>query len=385
MKLSELQKVARILSAKFLKTSDQQQEDRLREWTAANESRGRLCERLQDPQHVRQGVAEYLGYDAGRDWPAVEARIRGRRRASRLRYTGCAAAVLVAVGAVLAIYRQHDTARELQAVQTILPGSPKARLVLPDGTTIDLNTPAGRDSTIYYDQAGFIVGDGTQASYPAADGGIEIQQHTIVIPRGGEFRLTLPDGSHVWLNAETQLSFPTRFTGGGRHVKLTGEAYFEVAHDASAPFTVETDGMHIQVLGTSFNVFAYHGQGQHATLVEGSVAVTGGSQRLTIRPGEQAYITAAGLEKTTVNVTDFVAWKERRLSYKNMPLAEVFRSLKRWYDVEAVFACPEAEQCLFTANLSKDETLDKVLEVITYVTGIECHVDGRRVVIGSTR
>lgn len=159
--------------------------------------------------------------------------------------------------------------------------------------------------------------------------------------RGKDCRLTLPDSSTVWLNAESKIEFPERFADNERRVKLSGEAYFEVKKDARRPFVVETNALQASVLGTSFNVRAYDEVKTEVVLVEGSVKVTGGGSSLLIRPGQQAVMQAGHpLQAADIDVYPLIQWKDGLFYYDNTPLKNIMQDMGRWYNINIVFENP---------------------------------------------
>lgn len=208
-----------------------------------------------------------------------------------------------------------------------------------------------------------------------------IHYNTLRTPRGGQFKLVLPDGTIVWLNAASSIRFPTAFSGKERNVSVTGEAYFEVAAVADQPFTVKAGNTDIRVLGTRFNVNAYEDENKATTtLIQGAVLVNG--QQLS--PGEQAIVTANTTDiKQDADVAAAVAWKNGLFSFKDADIAMVMRELVRWYDVEIVYpdGIPEGT---FTGDLSRALTIDQ-LATLMETTRIHMNFkkEGRNLVVTS--
>ena len=181
--------------------------------------------------------------------------------------------------------------------------------------------------------------------------------------------------------AASELMYPDHFSADQRKVVLKGEAYFEVTKDVKRPFSVVLGDMEVKVLGTSFNVSAYPGVKRQTTLIEGQVAVNWHRQQVVIRPGQQAVETDEGLRVASVNVMNYVGWKEHRFVYENKLLGEVLEDLERWYDVEVFVMHDEIRNLHLTANLPKYENMDKVLEIIEYAACVKFEVKGRTVVV----
>lgn len=167
------------------------------------------------------------------------------------------------------------------------------------------------------------------------------ETHFLSTPRGQDFKVVLCDGTAVWLNAESILEYPSRFTGPERRVCLHGEAYFDVARNEGQPFVVETPDMTAKVLGTEFNLSAYTGQDTHVTLIDGGVEVTSrkSGQSLRITPGEDALLQADGsFALRQVDIDSYIYWKEGFFFFDNIPLTDIMQSLGRWYNVNVIFA-----------------------------------------------
>lgn len=253
--------------------------------------------------------------------------------------------------------------------EDIQPGGNRARLTLSDGRTIDLS--AG--------QRGIIVGD--EITYPdgssvlSPEAGLRLL--TLSTPKGGTYQVTLPDGSRVWLNSASKLSYPSQFTGDERIVELEGEAYFEVSKSRKTihrpdrnsrgplPFLVKTHHQTVEVLGTQFNISAYSDEPEvKTTLVEGSVKVDLTNNTPTIlKPGQQSIVHN---EKTTVNEVDvsaFIGWKEGYFVFNGTELQEAMKQLSRWYDVEVTYE-GTVPHTPFYGRISRDNTLAGVLAIL---------------------
>jgi ferric-dicitrate binding protein FerR (iron transport regulator) len=181
--------------------------------------------------------------------------------------------------------------------------------------------------------------------------------------------VVLPDGTQVWLNAASELRYPTRFTGNSREVTLTGEAYFEVAQLANQPFRVNTADLAVTVLGTGFNIMAYQNEETvHATLVQGSVKVS--STRMpqqtgiVLTPGQQASIVpGSAITVNRPDLNEVLSWKEGSFSFSKTSLQAIMRQIERWYDVEVVYegSMPDFH---FTGNFSRRQYASQLLEIL---------------------
>ena len=263
------------------------------------------------------------------------------------------------------------------------PGGNKAILTLANGSKIVLNnvkngalTQQGNTKVVKLDD-GKLAYQSDETTAPIA-----VEYNTVSTPRGGQYQLTLSDGSKVWLNAESAITFPTAFTGNERKVTIKGEAYFEVAHDASKPFQVTVNGMQVQVLGTHFNINAYDDEGEiKTTLLEGSVKVSKGPESKLITPGQQAVVssTEPKIVVQQADVDEAVAWKNGLFHFNNADLQEVMRQLSRWYDVNVMYdgTIPKRE---FAGEMQRDLNLSQVLELLVK-NDVHFKIDGKKIIV----
>ena len=189
--------------------------------------------------------------------------------------------------------------------------------------------------------------------------------HMIRVPRGGEFSMKLSDATMVYLNAETDLSYPVQFYGEERRVKLTGEAYFDVTK-SDKPFVVEVNGFEVKVLGTRFNIHAYQEETRfETTLEQGRVQVQTKDHTLLLEPGEQAVLTEEGeLSKQKVDVRRYTAWKDGQFVFDDERLEDVMNRVARWYDIKVFYRNPEVKDIRINGNISRYKDFSVLLEKI---------------------
>lgn len=267
----------------------------------------------------------------------------------------------------------------------IVPGSNKAVLTLADGTKINL-TDAGNGELAQ--QAGIKITKSesgqliyTVSSNKNADRSDFNSMNTIETPKGGQYLVNLPDGTTVWLNATSSISFPVAFSPEERKVRLTGEAYFEVAKDKSKPFKVEVRDVNIRVLGTHFNVMAYKEEGAvKTTLLEGSVRLDHENNTAVLKPGQQGYVSASSnFNISDVNVATVTAWKDGLFLFDNTNLRSLMGQISRWYDVEVVFE-PGVKDDVFFGKIERSSDLTKVLKILE-LGGVHFKIDGRKLIV----
>lgn len=264
----------------------------------------------------------------------------------------------------------------------LAPGRNQATLTLADGRTVLL------------DQAhrGLLAQQGASQVQKTADGQLRYATsaaasntllfNTVATPRGGQYQLTLPDGSQVWLNAASSLRFPVAFGGAERRVELTGEAYFEVAKDAKHPFKVAARGAEVTVLGTHFDVQAYADEPALATtLLEGAVQLRQGTQQALLRPGQQAQPQPDGsIRVRAVDVQHAVAWKNGYFVFNDEPIEAIMRQVARWYDVDVHYQSTLTNKD-FNGKISRYKDAADVLRVLELTGAVHFTTQGHRITV----
>ena len=309
----------------------------------------------------------------------VPAGKRTRRIMLRRRGLSAAAAVLIGVLGIWLFARKENAAKPDAYVSVykndIPPGRSKAILTLADGSAIELDDTrksalAGQGGThIVQPEPGTLAykaksraaktGETSGKSYPDT-----LYYNTLSTPAGGQYQVTLSDGTRVWLNALSSLKYPAAFTGQDRVVELTGEAYFEVAADAVHPFRVNAGPIQVQVLGTHFNVNAYSDESAvRTTLLEGSVRLSQGSGReILLQPGQQAQTTVQGLALAGNAAADkAVAWKNGYFSFEGADIRTVMRQVARWYGVQVRYE-GTPPSAVFGGDIERDLSLVQLLQ-----------------------
>ncbi len=285
---------------------------------------------------------------------------------------------------------------EIDVRNDILPGDNKAILTLADGSKISLDDAAN----------GLLASQGNIAITKTDNGQIVYEKNnvdkskfmsnrsainTIQTPKGGKYQIRLPDGSKVWLNSASTLSYPTTFAGNERKVQLKGEAYFEISPNKNVPFRVESDNQIVEVLGTHFNINSYDDEDYvKTTLLEGSVKVILSSnpnevsKTRLLKPGEQSLTKSSqsGIRIENVDTEKAVAWKNGYFKFRNTPIKEIMREIERWYDVELVYEgkIPYDE---FTGFISNDVKISAVLKIMEESGGVKFTVKGKKLKVKS--
>lgn len=302
------------------------------------------------------------------------------RRPVFKRFVPYAAAASIALCIAVATAVYLSTKPQTAYVQNdIAPGGNKATLTLADGRTIDLDEA----------QTGIIIGDDNIAysdgsslelwgsSYGQSDGSGKLL--TMTTPKGGQYQITLPDGTKVWLNAASSLTYPASFASlKERRVILTGEGYFEVAPNKTVPFRVETPNQEIEVVGTHFNVNSYLDEPlERTTLMEGAVKVTKGNSSRLLKPGQEAMIKES-IQLIDADLSAALAWKNGEFVFNDESLESIMRKVARWYDVEVVYDGVDIHE-EYGGGVSRYDHVSKVLKKLELTGGIHFKIEGRRI------
>jgi transmembrane sensor len=299
--------------------------------------------------------------------------VRKMKRRLSFGWVAAAASVLILIfGGYFFFIRPSKQAEipiaQKQSVSDVLPGSNKAILTLANGSTIILDNAHNgllakqSGSSVVKTDSGKLVYNASGEKHITT-----VVLNTLSTPRGGQFQLELPDGTKVWLNASSSITYPTSFSGKQRKVTITGEAYFEVVHNEKMPFRVQVGDQVVEDIGTAFNINAYPDESSvKTTLLQGSVKVTSskGNQSLIIKPGEQTDLKEDHLSiSKNVNTSEVIAWKDGSFDFESADLKTILRQFARWYDVDVEYQGAVSNRKFF-AIVSRNTSLKKVLELL---------------------
>jgi len=359
-----------------------------------------LVDRLNEGKATDEELAEYNSYMNGRiahegDWDArlgneAQARqqlftrieagmpvVRVRRLWPRI---AAAASILVAcsLGAWFAWHHKATEQKQVAMVKhDIAPGHNQATLTLANGKKIILTK--GLNGLLATQGKTAINASGNNIVYDASKTDQLVSYNTLSTARGEQspYPLVLPDGSKVWLNAESSITFPTAFTGSERIVKVTGEAYFEIAHNSRQPFKVETNGQVTEDIGTSFDINSYTNEpAQRTTLVEGAIKVNG----KLLKPGQQSSLVNRSLDVQDANLRQVLAWKNGEFRFDGQQIGDIMRQLERWYNIDVQYEGDISKE-EFLGKISRYKNISQVLHMLSYNGAVHFKVEGRRVTV----
>ena len=379
--LSELEienahRVAYLIAGYIRQTLTPAEHRELDEWVGASERNIELFEELTDEANLQQMLHWHQGHDTEASLQRLKSRLPQRRH--RLWSLAVAASILatVSLGTFLFFRATNTPEKPSAAITTPLPAVPKGGVLLStdNGQSMPLEQAAnGRLTAI------------SEATVTKTNGSLTYEAtreapvyHTLATGAGSQYRLALPDGTLVWLNAGSSLRYPTAFTGGERRVALSGEAYFEVAKDATKPFRVQSGSATTEVLGTHFNVRAYAGEGGvTTTLLEGSVQVSNKSLAQLLQPGQQARTTEETIELSLADGEEAVGWKNGQFVFHKTPVAAVMQELERWYGTP--IENKEGSTKHLTATFSRSLPLPKVLRLLEATGDVQFRSQGKEI------
>lgn len=352
----------------------------------------KVYEQLQNGETLRVAFGEYKKYSSKKAYESFLLKIGQMKpevkkpRMFRIWWSVAAAVIFLVIG--LSYYMSNYVSTEKERRPLILPGVQQAQLTLPNGSVIDV-----RKEKID------VIVDGVRVKYKEGvlsyqstvttqheEKSVEeepVRSNELIIPRGGENTVILTDGTTVYLNAGSKLTYPVRFAGKRRIVALEGEAYFDVAQDESHPFVVQTHLGEVTVLGTAFNVNAYTDASVcYTTLVHGKVQFsTPNVGTVTLQPGEQAVVSANGAEKRTVDLDEYIGWVNGMYNFKNRSLGEIMETFERWYDIQVYYETPNLRDITYSGSLKRNGAINSFLDALELTGDLTYKISGRKVLI----
>ena len=380
------EKIRSIIVKSVLGTLTEEDNLVLQEWLRESDQNRVLYRKLSSAIELKHKYRQYESVDVEEAFRRNQHRLYphdvNRRVKKSLSYV---AAVLVLFGVFVCLL-MNRTGKVREEVPVVLSaGGKHAELILANGQKVYLHE--GMEMK-FRERGSNIQVKGNVVYYEEKKDSVTIDEYNMIrTPLGGEYALTLSDGTRVWLNAMSELRYPVAFGGDTREVELRGEAYFDVAEDENKPFVVRTDEFSVRVLGTSFNISAYADSPLAlTTLCSGHVRLTDcmnpGNER-DLLPGEQLLFhrESRKMEIRNVDTDVFVSWREGFFQFDNHTVEEVFMILQRWYNVQVFYANAEVRQELFTGKLPRFDDMMIIIDLIKRVSDLEITVDGKVIYI----
>ena len=385
--MKEAFEIARIIQKSLKGKLSESEERQLSGWRKVSDENERAFQRMISEDFYTIGMEKLEMYDSRVAYGRFLQKKYQQRRKRRFlinmaRVAAVALPFVIALVLYVGLNREEEQMVRPSLASNILPGTSKAVLTLANGQMIPLGKEA-TDSTIITDGTQ-ISASGSGVTYASGVESESVVYNKLEIPRGGEFCLTLSDGTRVWLNSETSIQYPVAFGAKERRVFVQGEAYFEVAKDAKKPFTVQFMSSSVTVLGTSFNIRAYPEEKRsQTTLAEGSVRIYSPGSSMLLKPGEQAEVSALSGEmvKQEVEVKNFTSWKDGRFVFEQQPLENIMRTLERWYDIRVIFRDEGAKRISLSGNLKRYGDFSQVMNMLQMTGDVRFELHGNDVYI----
>ena len=385
--MKEAFEIARIIQKSLKGKLSESEERQLSGWRKVSDENERAFQRMISEDFYTIGMEKLEMYDSRVAYGRFLQKKYQQRRKRRFlinmaRVAAVALPFVIALVLYVGLNREEEQMVRPSLASNILPGTSKAVLTLANGQMIPLGKEA-TDSTIITDGTQ-ISASGSGVTYASGVESESVVYNKLEIPRGGEFCLTLSDGTRVWLNSETSIQYPVAFGAKERRVFVQGEAYFEVAKDAKKPFTVQFMSSSVTVLGTSFNIRAYPEEKRsQTTLAEGSVRIYSPGSSMLLKPGEQAEVSALSGEmvKQEVEVKNFTSWKDGRFVFEQEPLEDIMRTLERWYDIRVIFKDEGAKRISLSGNMKRYGDFSQVMKMLQMTGDVRFELHGNDVYI----
>lgn len=369
---------------KLKKPLTQKESDVMYKWVSDSALHQQLFDELSNDDFWDNEVEAFRSKGGDPAWNIIGQRLddiawfEDRPKSSFKKYMAVAAAILLLVTGAYLYFNagSAEKATKKPAIvstvaidREVAPAVGKAVLRLGDGSIVRLDEINRK--MLGMERYGMFISIENGSLIYRTHMSTKTEEHTLIIPRAAQYKVILPDGSEVWLNAESTLRFPTAFNGSERLVELTGEGYFDIAKNKSKPFMVKvispagpSKDFEIRVLGTHFNVNAYNDEGDATTtLVEGSVIVTSGSKSVQLTPGDEAIVGGeGGMKVAKADISETLAWKDKLFIFQDQTIPEIMRQIERWYDIKVIYKGNIKEK--FTGILPRDLTLGQILTVL---------------------
>lgn len=367
--------IAQLVRKKFSEGLTEQEASDLQAWSERDPRNFELLQQLE--REVKEGVDTRIfnSFDEDRSWFLIQQ----RQRKQLFQLWGRIAAMLALVGTIsffmLRFNKNEETSRFVESKDTrykndVLPAIKGAKIVLADGTEVKVN-----DNVVLLEDGSIATEE--RKIFKDVDFS---SLNTLIVPAANFLNLTLSDGTQVWVNASSELMFPTRFSNDKRLVKLKGEAYFQVAKDAKKPFIVETVGGSIEVLGTQFNVSAYDDK-PVATLEEGKVRIYKDDLEEVLSPGMKAEVVGSRIALRKADLQKDLAWKNNSFYFKSDNIINIARQLQNWYDLEVSFSKGVSFSQTYTGEISRNANLTEVLKMLEFVSDLKFKINDNKLLI----
>tara|TARA_R110001606_G_scaffold399236_1_gene582628 strand:- start:29185 stop:30387 length:1203 start_codon:yes stop_codon:yes gene_type:complete len=365
-----------------------------------DEQNQKIIQNILNKKEFEEWNHQMDGIDALKEWKQFVNKMQEPKKKGRvvkmrvLKAISSIAAILILAFSINLGYQIFNENGEYQTIEEsdIGPGEPQAKLVLTNGEEINLKSLNAKVIN-----TGNVLITNVQGvlKYNTLKVANQLQPtvNKLIIPKGGEYQLKLPDGTKIWMNSGSELTYALPFSNTERRVQLKGEAYFEVTHNKQKPFIVETIYQDVKVLGTEFNVSAYPEDSNIiTTLVEGKVVVNSTNNQLTqfeefLLPNEQLMLdkeTSVSV-KREVDTYIYTSWKDGRFKFVNEPLESFFKKLSRWYNVDVFIKDESIKEIRFSGDLPRYKNMSNILKIIEEEMSVRIEIENNKIIYVSRK
>jgi ferric-dicitrate binding protein FerR (iron transport regulator) len=387
----EAYRVARLIAAFIRGTITRKEHEELDAWVEASDENMKLFGKLIDEVNIDAATSWMQELETEKALAEKKQQLQFERPAGKrvwLRFLpyAVAASILLLLGWIFWNKGPDSNNKEQASISPsndIAPGSNKALLVLSDGTKVELDSFAnGR--ILRQGNTGINKKDGL-LEYANGSASGELLYNTVSTPRGGQYKLTLSDGTRVWLNAASSIYFPVTFAGSDRIVSVSGEVYFEVAKNPGKPFKIKVNDILVEVLGTHFNINAYEDEPViKTTLAEGALRIIKNDKEILLKPGQEARVSRSnGIETVSAQLDETLAWKEGNFLFRDQQIEAIMRQVSRWYDAEIIYQDRPADH--FNVEIARNVPVSKLLHFLELTDRVQFTIEGKTITVSTTR
>ena len=381
-------RIVRLLQLYLLGDITEEERQELEDWCEEAPRNRKLFEQICQEDLFSKERYVYEKINDTKAFSVFEKRVRkvsSRSIGNWWKYAAVLLFPILVVGSWKLMHETEQVSIVASSVAPIQPGCSQAVLVLDDGRKVFLKEE--EEGVISEDKEITVTGEKDRLVYTSSEGKNvdEIRFNELEVPRGGEYKVRLADGTLVYLNSATRMKYPVKFDEKERTVYLSGEAYFEVAKDPERPFFVEMEGVEVRVYGTSFNVNTHQEGNIQTVLVKGSIGVKvlSSGMESVIRPGQMAEFKQGNtkVDVKDVNVAVYTDWKDGIFRFENQRLEDILAVLSNWYDMNVFYQTVSVKELHFSGYMERYKDVSVILEAITLSTGVTFSIQGKTIIV----
>ena len=381
-------RIVRLLQLYLLGDITEEERQELEDWCEEAPRNRKLFEQICQEDLFSKERYVYEKINDTKAFSVFEKRVRkvsSRSIGNWWKYAAVLLFPILVVGSWKLMHETEQVSIVASSVAPIQPGCSQAVLVLDDGRKVFLKEE--EEGVISEDKEITVTGEKDRLVYTSSEGKNvdEIRFNELEVPRGGEYKVRLADGTLVYLNSATRMKYPVKFDEKERKVYLSGEAYFEVAKDPERPFFVEMEGVEVRVYGTSFNVNTHQEGNIQTVLVKGiiGVKVLSSGMESVIRPGQMAEFKQGNtkVDVKDVNVAVYTDWKDGIFRFENQRLEDILAVLSNWYDMNVFYQTVSVKELHFSGYMERYKDVSVILEAITLSTGVTFSIQGKTIIV----